>query len=61
MKVVTVFICGFITLQDFYDNAPPIDNQAIIDENGQIIPHAGEIDATQPPAREIQFALKFIF
>jgi hypothetical protein len=41
--------------------APPIDNQTVFDQNGNLVPGAGQIDQTQTPAREIQFALKFIF
>jgi hypothetical protein len=41
--------------------APPIDNQIVFDENGNPVPGAGQIDQTQTPAREIQFALKLIF
>ena len=41
--------------------APPIDNQVVFDETGAPVPGAGQIDATQTPAREIQFGLKFTF
>lgn len=41
--------------------APPIDNQTVFDQDGTPVPGAGQVDQTQTPAREIQFALKFIF
>jgi len=41
--------------------APPLDNLTAFDQFGNAIGGAGAIDATQTPAREIQFALKFIF
>jgi hypothetical protein len=41
--------------------APPIDNQTVLDQNGGPVPGAGQIDATQTPAREIQAGVKFIF
>jgi hypothetical protein len=41
--------------------APPIDNQTVFDQDGNLVPGAGQIDQTQTPAREIQFALKLIF
>jgi hypothetical protein len=41
--------------------APPLDNLTAFDQFGNPVPGAGLIDATQTPAREIQFALKFIW
>jgi hypothetical protein len=41
--------------------APPIDNQTVFDQDGNPVPGAGQIDQTQTAAREIQFAVKFIF
>ena len=41
--------------------APPIDNQVVFDQSGNPVAGAGQIDQTQTPAREIQFALKLIF
>jgi hypothetical protein len=41
--------------------APPIDNQTVFDQDGNPVPGAGQIDQTQTPAREVQFALKLIF
>jgi outer membrane receptor protein involved in Fe transport len=41
--------------------APPLDNLTAFDQFGNAVGGAGAIDATQTPAREIQFALKFIF
>lgn len=41
--------------------APPIDNQTVFDQDGNLVPGAGQIDRTQTPSREIQFALKLIF
>jgi hypothetical protein len=41
--------------------APPIHNQIVFDQDGNPVPGAGQIDQTQTPAREIQFALKLIF
>lgn len=39
----------------------PTDNLAVFDPNGNPIPSAGLITATQTPSREIQFALKLIW
>jgi hypothetical protein len=41
--------------------APPIDNQIVLDDTGGQVPGAGQIDATQTPARQLQAAVKFIF
>jgi hypothetical protein len=41
--------------------AAPIDNSAIFDQSGALVPGAGLIDKTSTTAREIQFALKVIW
>jgi hypothetical protein len=39
--------------------APPVDNLEAIDATGKPVAGFGQIDSTQTPNREIQFALKF--
>ncbi len=41
--------------------SPPLDNLTAFDQFGNPVPGAGLIDSTQTPARQIQFALKFIW
>jgi Carboxypeptidase regulatory-like domain/TonB dependent receptor/TonB-dependent Receptor Plug Domain len=41
--------------------APPIDNDALFDQNGNPVAGAGAVDMTSTTSRQIQFALKLIF
>jgi hypothetical protein len=41
--------------------APPIDNDAVFDQDGNPVAGAGAVDTTSTTARQIQFALKLIF
>jgi hypothetical protein len=40
---------------------PPLDHRTLFDQNGNIIPGAGLIDATATTSRQIQLGLKFIW
>ena len=52
------FRAEFFNLLNHTNFAPPVDNLEAIDATGSPVPGFGQIDATQIPNREIQFALK---
>jgi hypothetical protein len=51
---------GFNVLNhtNFY---PPIDNEFIFDQTGQLIPGAGQVDKTATTSRQVQAAVKLIW
>jgi hypothetical protein len=53
------FRAEFFNVFNHTNFAPPVDNLEAIDATGAPVPGFGQIDATQVPNREIQFALKF--
>jgi hypothetical protein len=52
------FRAEFFNILNHTNFAPPVDNLEAIDATGNPVPGFGQIDATQVPNREIQFALK---
>lgn len=55
------FRAEFFNVFNHTNFAPPVDNLEALDAHGQPVPGFGQIDATQVPNREIQFALKFVW
>jgi hypothetical protein len=53
------FRAEFFNVFNHANFAPPVDNLEALDASGNPVPGFGQIDATQVPNREIQFALKF--
>lgn len=53
------FRAEFFNVFNHTNFAPPVDNLEALDPSGNPVPGFGQIDATQTPNREIQFALKF--
>src|SRR5438067_205053 len=53
------FRAEFFNVFNHTNFAPPVDNLEALDASGNPVPGFGQIDATQVPNREIQFALKF--
>ena len=53
------FRAEFFNVFNHTNFAPPVDNLEALDPSGSPVPGFGQIDATQTPNREIQFALKF--
>jgi Carboxypeptidase regulatory-like domain/TonB dependent receptor len=53
------FRAEFFNVFNHTNFAPPVDNLEALDASGNPVPGFGQIDATQIPNREIQFALKF--
>ena len=52
------FRAEFFNVFNHTNFAPPVDNLEALDASGNPVPGFGQIDATQVPNREIQFALK---
>ena len=55
------FRAEFFNILNRANFASPTDNLYVFDPNGNSIPSAGLVTATQTPSREIQFALKLIW
>jgi Carboxypeptidase regulatory-like domain/TonB dependent receptor-like, beta-barrel/TonB-dependent Receptor Plug Domain len=55
------FRAEFFNMLNRPNFAAPNDKRTIFDGSGNLIPSAGLIDSTVPPARQIQFGLKFIW
>lgn len=55
------FRAEFFNVFNHTNFAPPVDNLEALDPSGSPVPGFGQIDATQVPNREIQFALKFVW
>jgi len=55
------FRAEFFNVLNHANFAPPFNNTALFDAQGNPLGNAGQITSTQTPAREIQFALKMIW
>lgn len=55
------FRAEFFNILNHTNFAPPIHNLVPFDQTGTPVPTFGRLDATQTPAREIQFALKLVW
>ena len=55
------FRAEFFNIFNRANFSPPIDNSYLFDQTGASVPGAGMIDQTSTTARELQFAIKFIW
>jgi hypothetical protein len=55
------FRAEFFNVINHANFAPPVDNMEAFDASGAPVPGFGQIDSTQTPGREIQFAVKVMW